>query len=95
MKSWGYTSAQGSYWANGNSKTAFMAIFATAHNKPLHVSAYDPKYQSYNSSTFSMLHPGSDCLFAHGGTGMLRNDEVVVYNENQATINYIVEFKLP
>ena len=35
--------------------------------------------------------PGANCLHAHAGHGMLRNDEIVVYKEEQLTIKYLIE----
>ena len=91
-KSWGYTSAYGSYWANGNSKTAFMGVYAISHDNPVNVNSYSSVYGNLDASSFEAKYPGHDCLYCHGGTGMLRNDEVIVYREEQATINFIVEF---
>ena len=91
-KSWGYTSASGSYWAHGNSGTAFMGLFATAHDNPVDVYTHSSEYYSYAAKIFETKHPGHDCLFCHSGS-MLRNDEVVLYREEQTTINFIVEFK--
>lgn len=36
--------------------------------------------------------PGCSCLHAHAGR-VLRNDEVIVYREDQVTIKYLVELK--
>ena len=36
-KSFGYTSARGSYWVGGNSDTAFMAVYKVAYGKPYDV----------------------------------------------------------
>ena len=47
-KSLGYTSLSGSYWARGNSNSAFMALMDVAYGKPYDVHSFDSKY--YNSS---------------------------------------------
>lgn len=91
-KSWGYTSANGSYWAGGTSNTAFLGLYATAHGNPLDVYSHDPTYYSYDAQTFEANHPGKDCMFCHKGS-MLRNDEVVLFREEQVTINFLVEFR--
>lgn len=91
-KSWGYTSANGSYWAKGNSNTAFLGLYATAHGNPLDIYTHSCDYYEYDAKEFESKHPGHDCLFCHAGS-MLRNDEVVLYREEQATINFLVEFK--
>ena len=36
---------------------------------------------------------GKNSLHAHGGTGMLRKDEIVIYKEEQSTIKYLVELR--
>lgn len=87
MKSWGYTSCLGSYWAKGNSKTGYMGLYACAIGTPYDVS-------SWNSSTDwegDMKRAGANCLYAHKGS-MLKNDEIVFYSESAMLLNYIVEF---
>lgn len=75
-KSLGYTSLSGSYWARGNSNSAFMALMDVAYGKPYDVHSF----------------PGANCLHAHAGS-MLRNDEIIVYKEDQCTIKYLVELR--
>lgn len=94
MKSWGYTSGYGSYWASGSSHTAFMGVFATAHNTPADVHQYDSSLGSLDADSFEARFPGCDCLYCHRDQGMLRNDEIVLYREEQLTINYLVEFEI-
>ena len=88
MKSWNYTSMRGSYWAKGNSDTAFMGLYAVAYGTPYDISSYGHD-MDYKDVT---LKNGCDCLFAHKGT-MLRNDEIVFYDEAAILLNYIVEFE--
>lgn len=90
QKSIGYTSLGGSYWANGNDKTAYMALFDTAYGKPYNVYNFDSKYYSMS---FDKLPVGCNCLHAHAGNGMLRNDEIVYYKTEQTTIKYLIEIK--
>ena len=90
QKSIGYTSLSGSYWANGNDKTAYMALFDTAYGKPYNVYNFDSKYYSMS---FDKLPVGCNCLHAHAGNGMLRNDEIVYYKTEQMTIKYLIEIK--
>ena len=90
QKSIGYTSLSGSYWANGNDKTAYMALFDTAYGKPYDVYNFDSKYYSMS---FDKLPVGCNCLHAHAGNGMLRNDEIVYYKTEQTTIKYLIEIK--
>lgn len=90
QKSIGYTSLSGSYWASGNDKTAYMALFDTAYGKPYNVYNFDSKYYSMS---FDKLPVGCNCLHAHAGNGMLRNDEIVYYKTEQMTIKYLIEIK--
>ena len=90
QKSIGYTSLSGSYWANGNDKIAYMALFDTAYGKPYNVYNFDSKYYSMS---FDKLPVGCNCLHAHAGNGMLRNDEIVYYKTEQMTIKYLIEIK--
>ena len=90
QKSIGYTSLSGSYWAGGKDNTAYMALFDTAYGKPYNVYNFDSKYYSMS---FDKLPVGCNCLHAHAGNGMLRNDEIVIYSEAQCSIKYLIEIK--
>ena len=90
QKSIGYTSLGGSYWAGGKDNTAYMALFDTAYGKPYNVYNLDSKYYSMS---FDKLPVGCNCLHAHAGNGMLRNDEIVYYKTEQMTIKYLIEIK--
>lgn len=92
QKSLGYTSINGSYWARGNSSSAFMALMEVAYGKPYDVHSFDSKYYDFNYERLQKACPGANCLHAHAGS-MLRNDEIIVYNEAQCTIRYLVELK--
>lgn len=91
-KSLGYTSLNGSYWAGGRSNSAFMALMNVAYGKPYDVYAFDSKYYEFNYDKLQKASPGANCLHAHAGS-MLRNDEVIVYKEEQSTIKYLVELR--
>ena len=91
-KSLGYTSLSGSYWARGNSSSGFMALMDVAYGKPYDVYSFDNKYYNYNYEALQKSCPGANCLHAHEGN-MLRNDEIIVYKEEQCTIKYLVELK--
>ena len=90
QKSIGYTT--GGYWAGGNSNTSFMGLMEVAYGKPYDVYSFDPKYYNFNYDRLQKECPGANCLHAHAGS-MLRNDEIVVYKEEQITIKYLVEIK--
>ena len=89
-KSMGYTSLSGSVWANGNSDTAYMAVFDVALGKSLDVHSYNASYSSWKEK--DILGTGCRSLWAHKGS-MLHNDEVIVYNESAVTIRYLVEVR--
>ncbi len=91
-KSLGYTSLSGSYWARGNSSSGFMALMNVAYGKPFVVFSFDSKYSGFNYEKLQNACPGANCLHAHEGA-MLRNDEIIVYKEEQCTIKYLVELR--
>ena len=91
-KSLGYTSLSGSYWARGSSTSGFMALMDVAYGKPYNVYSFDSKYYNFNYEALQRNCPGANCLHAHEGS-MLRNDEIIVYKEEQCTIKYLVELK--
>jgi poly [ADP-ribose] polymerase len=91
QKSLGYTSINGSYWARGNANSAFMSLYDVAYGKPYDVHSFG----SYHDMDYEKLQKacsGAHCLHAHEGQ-MLRNDEIIVYKEDQTTINYLVELR--
>ena len=90
-KSIGYTSLSGSYWAHGGNNTAYMALFDVAYGVPYDVYNFDSKYYSLDYNKLQQFKPGANCLHAHADKGMLRNDEIVVYKEEQMTIKYLIE----
>ena len=91
-KSLGYTSLDGSYWVRGNSKSGFMALMDVAYGKPYDVYSFDSKYYNFNYDRLQEACNGANCLHAHEGT-MLRNDEIIVYKEDQCTIRYLIELR--
>lgn len=91
-KSLGYTSLNGSYWTHGSSSSGFMALMNVAYGKPYDVYSFDSRYHSFNYEALQRSCPGANCLHAHEGS-MLRNDEIIVYKEEQCTIKYLVELR--
>lgn len=90
-KSIGYTSLSGSYWAHGGNNIAYMALFDVAYGTPYDVYNFDSKYYNLDYNRLQQFKPGANCLHAHSDRGMLRNDEIVVYKEEQMTIKYLIE----
>ena len=91
-KSLGYTSINGSYWARGSSSSAFMGLYDVAYGNPYDVHSFDSKYYSMDYNKLQQVCPGANCLHAHEGA-MLKNDEIIVYQECQTTIRYLVELR--
>lgn len=90
-KSIGYTSLSGSYWARGGNNTAYMALFDVAYGTPYDVYNFDSKYYNLDYNKLQQFKSGANCLHAHADKGMLKNDEIVVYKEEQMTIKYLIE----
>lgn len=81
QKSIGYTSG---------GRESFMALMEVAYGKPYDVYTFDSKYYDYDYEHLQKECPGANCLHAHAGS-MLRNDEIVIYREEQISIKYLVE----
>lgn len=90
QKSIGYTSM--GYWTRGNADTGFMALMDVAYGTPYDVHSFDSKYYNFNYDRLQKECPGANCLHAHAGA-MLKNDEIVIYREDQCTIKYLIEIK--
>lgn len=88
-KSIGYTSLSGSYWARGNENRAYLALFSV-HTGNMY--AIDRHRSEFNTYTHSHLRKNGDydSLYAKAGAD-LRNPELIVYKEEQATVKYLVE----
>lgn len=91
-KSFNYTSYHNSYWAHGNSDRAFMGLYAVHYGNPYIVADFNSKYYGFNYD--KLRNEGNyDCLHADSRKGMLRNDEIIVYREDQSDIRYLVELR--
>lgn len=91
-KSIGYTSS-GGYWTREYSNSGFIGFFEVDLGEPYDIYDYDWKYQGLDYNMLQELKPGAGYTFAHGGTGMLKNDELIIYQLEKATIRYLVEIK--
>ena len=89
VKSSGYTSLRGSKWAHGTEATGFLALFKVATGKQYYgEKGYGPHF------TWDVLQkvcPGAHCLWLKKQYSGFLMDEVIVYNENQFTIDYLIE----
>lgn len=90
-KSIGYTSLDGSYWARGNSDCGYMAVFEVGYGKPRNVKTAQG-FHGYDYHRLKKDAPDCDCVHAHAGVS-LRNDEIIIYREDQLTIRYLVRLK--
>ena len=90
-KSMGYTNRSGSTWAHGTSATGFMGIYKVATGKE-----YVPQNcdTSLNWKKLQQISPGAHCTWYHtGGSIGFRMDEIIVYQDQQDTIEYLLEVK--
>lgn len=86
-KSIGYTSF--GYWTKGNSNTGFLAVYKVAYKNPYRVFSHISRYTQFSNK--DMVKMGCDALYADSSQGMLLNDEIIIYNDEQATIRYLIE----
>ena len=91
-KSIGYTSL-GGYWTRDYQNCGFLAFFDVAIGDSVDAYSFDSKYYSYNLDRLKKDNPKAWSLWDHGNTSMLRNDEIIVYDDRQMTIRYLVEIR--
>ena len=85
-KSINYTSLKDSYWANGNSDVGYLAVYKVLYKNPLDIFDYSSKMSGWHKSDIAP----HDAVYAHKGR-CLYNDEIIVYNEAQVTLQYMIE----
>lgn len=91
QKSFGYTSGSNLWRDNsGHSGSIFLGIFDVATGGIYDVYG-EGKGTPDNESQLHAISPDYDCLWAYGGKGYVAHDEVVVYNEHQSSIKYLIE----
>lgn len=88
-KSINYCDVKGSYWAQGNNKTAYLFLCDVAFgNQKLATGAY-----YYNANNIKPFHS----VLAKAGQGGVINDEMITYHatgpNQQHAIKYIIEFE--
>ncbi len=94
IKSKGYTSFMGSKWANGTEDTGFMALFKVATGDKTRRFNGDRSNVTCNTLTWNNLQkvqPGALCTWAECHYSGFMMDEVIAYQENQFTIDYLIE----
>lgn len=85
-KSLGYTSRCGSRWANGSDSVGYLGIYKVAVGRPCqpsHAGGYT--YEALRKDGYHSV------WCSRGGQIGLRMDEVVVYQNCQSTVEYLVE----
>ena len=87
-KSFGYTSAYGSRWANGHEGTAYMGLYSVATGK-----LYHPTRSGHYSQS-DLDAAGCDSLWARCKDTGLYRDEVIVYSERAMCLRYLIEFAM-
>lgn len=87
-KSMGYTSSRNAYWTCGSQNVGFMAIYQVATGKRY---IREHSESDLNWNLLQQRCPGAHCTWAVAGTSLL-NDEVIIYQNQQSTIKYLIEF---
>jgi poly [ADP-ribose] polymerase len=90
-KSFNYTSYRNSYWAKGSSDIAFMCLYDVHLGNWMHVKKHQRWMKELTEERLKQKGD-YDSLFAEGGYD-LRNNEYIIYNQNQCAPRYLVEFK--
>jgi poly [ADP-ribose] polymerase len=89
-KSLNYTSLRGSYWAHGSENKAFLALFSVHTGNQLEILNHTAWCYDLNQANLKAKNPNYDSVFAKGGADLI-NNEYIVYNEAQCTVQYLVE----
>lgn len=70
----------------------WQVLMREFYGKPYDVYSFDSKYYNFDYGKLQSVCSGANCLHAHAGD-MLRNDEIIVYKEEQCTIKYLIELR--
>lgn len=89
-KSIGYTSINNSYWAKGNSNTAFLALYEVKCGNKFDI--YKHESYCYNLDQKFLDIKKCQSVHAHAGQSLL-NDEIMIYEHTRCSIKYLIEFK--
>ena len=90
QKSIGYSSLRGSYWTGGGSSIGLLALFEVHTGNQYHIKKWENWHSQLTEDKLKKLDKDYNSVFAHGGAD-LRNDEFMIYNQNQTTIKYLIE----
>lgn len=89
IKSKGYTSFMGSKWAHGTEETGFMALFKVATGKEYY--GQNGYGSHFTWDVLQKTEPGAHCLWLKRQYSNFLMDEVIIYQEQQFTIDYLIE----
>ena len=87
-KSLNYTSLRGTLYAKEKADRGFLLVMKAAYARPKHVDEWSHAMTSYCAKNIAPC----DAVFAHSGKSLV-NDEIIVYREDQVTLQYIVEVR--
>ena len=94
QKSLNYTSLRGSYWAGGNDRKAYLALYQVHLGKQLVYKKHDASCYDLNAKKLvrrrGFRQKRYDSVFAKGGVDLI-NNEYIVYRNTQCTVRYLVE----
>lgn len=91
VKSLGYTSQYGSKWAGGTSGCGFLLVCKVAVGQE--GTYYDGHFgcdSSLNAEKLEKIAPGALCTWAKARYSGFRMDEVIVYQDCQSTVEYVI-----
>ncbi len=91
-KALNYSSLRGSYWSGGNANTGFLALYKVHVGNQLKLKSHKSWCCELTAEKLKQKGENYDSLYAQGGVD-LRNNEYIVYKEQQCTIQYLVEVK--
>lgn len=86
-KSIGYCSSRGSYWANGTQDHGILAVYKVHVGKQMHIKRWKSEHKQLTKDKLK----GHDSVYAHGGAD-LRNDEFIIYDQHQCSVDYLIKF---
>ena len=97
FKSAGYTSVNSSHFAHGTEDYGYLLLMKVAMGKPFDTEdVRDSRgkhiYYEWHKEN---LPQGTDCLYYHAGkhgNGHYYNNEIIVYDDSQVSVDYVVKF---
>ncbi|MEH0158630.1 ADP-ribose polymerase [Limibacter armeniacum] len=90
QKSLNYTSLRGAYWTGGGENRAFLALYNVHVGNQMKIKKHESWCYDLNEKNLKERNEKYDSLYAKGGADLI-NNEYIVYNEAQCTVQYLVE----